>query len=363
VSVDGTDWRPRVVVCGTGFGRVYLSALRRPGMPFELAGILARGGARSRACAAAHGVPLWTDPDALPPGTDIACVVVSAGLNGGQGTELALRLMARGIHVLQEHPLHHDELTACLREAHRRRVVYHLSSHYVHVEAVRRFTGAAQRLAARQPPLFVDAMSSFLVLFPLFDILGQALGSVRPWSLAADEPAGGVFRGVRGTLAGVPLTLRVQNQLHPGDRDNHSHVLHRVTLGAEGGNLLLASTHGPVVWCPRPHMPADYRSGVRIEASAAGELDLPSASCLGPAEAPSYRRVVSDEWPAAASRALLDLRSAILRGDDPRQRGQYHLALCRLTAEVTARLGPPELLTSAEPRIVPASELVDHQSG
>jgi thiazolinyl imide reductase len=296
--------------------------------------------------------------------------VVSAGLNGGQGTELARRLMARGIHVLQEHPLHHDELTACLREAQRRQVVYHLNSHYVHVEAVRRFIGAARRLAARQAPLFVDAMTSFLVLYPLFDILGQALGSVRPWSLAAGGPQTGVFRGLQGTLAGVPATVRVQNQLHPGDRDNHSHVLHRVTLGAEGGNLLLASTHGPVVWCPRPHMPADYRSAVHVEASAVGELDLPSASCLGPAEAPSYRRIVGDEWPAAAARALLDLRSAILRGDDPRPRGQYHLALCRLTAEATARLGPPELLTSPEPRVLAASDLAvpgpegaAHQSG
>jgi thiazolinyl imide reductase len=350
-------WRPRVVVCGTGFGRVYLAALRRAGMPFELVGILARGSARSRACAAHHRVPLYAAPEQLPADVDVACVVVSAGINGGPGAELAQQLMARGIHVLQEHPLHHDELTACLREAHRRGVVYHLNTHYPHVDAARRFAGAARRLGRRQPPLFVDALSSFLVLNPLFEIVGRALGALRPWSFAGAASSPGVFRGLDGTIAGVPTTLRVQNQLHAGNRDNGAHLLFRVTLGFEGGNLLLASAHGPVLWSPRPHMPADYRDAVSIDASSAGELDAPSVSCLGPAEAPSYRRIVAEEWPAATARALLDLRSAILDREDPRRRGQFQLALCRLTAEVTARLGPPDLLWSADPEVLGVEEL------
>ena len=350
-------WRPRVVVCGTGFGRVYLAALRRPGMPFELAGILARGGARSRACAEHHGVPLYRDPDELPADVDVACVVVGAGLNGGRGAELAQRLLARGLHVLQEHPLHHDELAACLREAHRRRVVYHLSTHYVHVEAVRRFLAAARRLVEAQPPLFVDALGSIVVLNPLLDVLGAALGGVRPWSFPAPPSASGVFRGLDGAIAGVPTTLRVQNQLHARERDNGAHVLFRVCLGGEGGSLLLASPHGPVLWSPRPHLPADYRDAVSIEAAAAADLDAPSATCLGPADAPPYRRILAEEWPAATARALLDLRSAVLEGEDPRRRGQYHLALCRLTAEIASRLGPPELLLGGPPAVLTAAEL------
>lgn len=351
------DWRPRVVVCGTGFGRVYLAALRREGMPFELAGILARGSPRSRACAALAGVPLYTDFDALPAGVDVACVVVSAGINGGQGAELAQRLLARGIHVLQEHPLHHDELAACLRQAHRSRVAYHLNTHYVHVAAVRRFVAAARRLAARQAVLFVDVLCSFLTLNPTLDVIGQALGRLQPWSLAGPSGPGGVFRGLDGTIAGVPVTLRVQNQLAAGNRDNGAHLLFRVALGTEGGHLLLASPHGPVLWHPRPHMPDAYRDAAGIEAAIDGALDQPSMSCLGPAGAPSYRRILADEWPAATAAALLDLRAAILRGEDPRPRGQYQLALCRLTAAVTGRLGPPELLRTADPRVLATTDL------
>ena len=354
---SGGGWQPRVVVCGTGFGRTYLAALRRPGMPFRLAGILARGSERSRACARYYEVPLYTAPGQLPAGIEVACVVVNAALNGGRGAELAQELMDGGLHVLQEHPLHQTELAACLRQARRRGVVYHLNTHYVHLAAVASFIRAARRLLEQQPPLFTDALSSLQVLYPLLDILGQALGGVRPWSLAARPPEGGVFRGVDGLLGGVPVTLRIQNQIDPANRDNGPHVMHRVTLGTEGGNLLLANTHGPVLWTPRLHMPADYRDAITVADCAPGPLDLPGVSDLTAPGAVTYRQMVGEDWPAAAARALLALREAVLAGQDPLPRGQYHLALCRLVADITGQLGRPQLVSSGEPQITEASAL------
>ena len=358
-------WRPRVVVCGTGFGRTYLAGvagLAGRGEPVELAGVLARGSARSQQCARHYGVPLYTDVDQLPAGIEIACVVVSAGINGGRGAELAQRLMARGVHVLQEHPLHQAELAECLRQARRHGVVYHVNSHYVHVASVATFVRAARRLLAGQRPVFVDALTSFQVLYTMVDLLGQALGGIRPWSLAvAPAPAPGVpevLRSVSGSLGGVPATLRVQNQMHPEERDNGAHVMHRVTLATEGGDLLLANTLGPVLWNPRLHMPADYQEAVTVAASTAAHLDLPGATVLGPSRLPSHRQVIGQEWPAAAGRALLELRQAVLDGADPLPRGQYHLALCRLVAEVTGQLGRPEVRATGAPRIVEAAALV-----
>jgi thiazolinyl imide reductase len=354
---SGDRWQPRVVVCGTGFGRTYLAALRRPGMPFRLDGILAQGSQRSRACARHYEVPLYTAVDELPAGLDLACVVVNSGLNGGRGAELAQELMSRGLHVLQEHPLHQAELAACLRQARRHGVVYHLNTHYVHVGAIACFIGAARRLLEHQPAVFADALSSLQVLYPLMDILGQALGGIRPWSLAARPPAGGVLRSVDGLVGGVPVTLRIQNQIDPGNRDNGPHVMHRVTLATEGGNLLLANTHGPVLWTPRLHMPEDYRDAVTVADCAAAHLDLPGVSGLTPPGAVSYRQSIGDDWPAAAARALLALREAVLSGADPLPRGQYHLALCRLVADITGQLGRPQPAPSGEPMIMEASEL------
>ncbi len=127
--------------------------------------------------------------------------MVNAGLNGGRGAELAQELMDGGLHVLQEHPLHQAELAACLRQARRRGVVYHLNTHYVHVAAVASFIRAARRLLEQQPLLFTDALSSLQVLYPLLDILGQALGGVT--ALVAERTAAG-GRGVpqRGRSSG-----------------------------------------------------------------------------------------------------------------------------------------------------------------
>jgi pyochelin biosynthesis protein PchG len=350
----GPGRRPRVVVCGTKFGRVYLAASRQPGFPFHLAGILARGSRRSRSCAEHYGVPLYDAPERLPADIDIACVVVGAGLNGGPGAELAMALMARGIHVLQEHPLHHDELADCLRAARRHGVVYHLNTHYVHVRPVRRFVAAATELFRRQRPLFVDATCAFQVVYSLFDILGEALGSVRPWAFGTppDRPAeldrlsGGSapFRTLDGLIAGVPFTLRVQNQLDPGDPDNHAHLLHRITVGSEGGHLSLVETHGPVLWSARPRIPEGMTAAVALDQAPGEGFDRPSTAALGPAEAPSFQEVVGSLWPAAVGRALGELHRTIRDGEDAARHGQRHLTLCRLWQDVTGRLGPPDLI-------------------
>ncbi|MEH1123250.1 Gfo/Idh/MocA family oxidoreductase [Micromonospora sp. CPCC 206061] len=374
MTTGWSDGRPmRVVVCGTKFGQVYLEGLAAPDPAYELAGVLARGSERSRACARHYGVPLFTSVEQLPADVDAACVVVRGGLLGGPGADLAQALLARGLHVLQEHPLHHDELAACLRTARRHRVVYRLNSFYVHTAPVRRFLGAARELLRRQPALYVDAACGFQVAYALLDILGAALGRLRPWGLAGPAPLPpevsaltGLrvpFRSLDGVLAGIPLTLRVQNQLDPADPDNYAHLLHRVTLGTEGGSLTLVGTHGPVVWSPRPDFPRDVRdeaaAAPHYDRAYAGDdhLDVPSGGVLGTADAPSYRQVFRSVWPAGVRQAVVELRRAAEAGEDPLAAGQYHLTLCRLWQDVTARLGPPELVSEAPPRPLSPAEV------
>jgi len=348
-----------VVVCGTTFGQVYLEAFRRTDLPLRLAGVLSQGSERSRACADHYGVPLFTDVDELPGDVDAACVVVRGGLLGGRGVELSRRLIERGVHVLQEHPLHHDELAECLRLARRHGVVHHVNSFYPHVAQVRAFIAAVRALLDLQRPLYVDAACGFQLAYSLLDVVRLALGGVRPWGLAgpaASEPGTApVFRALDGTIAGVPLTLRVQNQLDPGDPDNFAHLMHRVTVGTESGSLTLVGTHGPVVWTPRPrypHIPRDPGSAPYFAGAAEDDPAAPSAVVLGPAIAPTFREVFRTEWPAAVGRALLQLRRAILDGEDPLRSGQHHLAVCKLWQEIAARLGPPERLSGSLPPVL-----------
>ncbi|MGA5038897.1 Gfo/Idh/MocA family oxidoreductase [Streptomyces capoamus] len=365
-----TGGRPRVVVAGTKFGRVYLAGTARPDSPYELAGVLARGSERSVRIARHYGVPLFTAPEQVPEDVEACCVVVGAGLNGGPGARLAQQLMARGLGVLQEHPLHARELADCLRAARDHRVVYRLNSHYVHVEPVRRFIAAARRLLADQRPLHVDAVCGFQLLYTLFDILGRTLGGVRPWGfgrpgelppeLADLTGVPHVYRSLDGVIAGVPCTLRLQNDMDPADPDNHIHLFHRVTLHTEGGHLTLVNTHGPVLWSPRPHMPYDMRDTVRMEDSQAPFFDHPGTAPLGPGTGPDQRRVLGELWPEGTVEALRALREDIRDGTDPAREGQYHLTLCRLTHEVAGLFGPVRLHRGTPtPRVLSAAALTE----
>ncbi|MEU6720217.1 Gfo/Idh/MocA family oxidoreductase [Nonomuraea sp. NPDC046802] len=362
----------KVLVAGTKFGQVYLEGLRRPGSPYELAGILARGSERSRACAEHYGVPLYTDPGQVPADVRLACVVIRGGLLGGPGAQIARQLMERGIHVLQEHPLHRDELAECLRTAAANGVVYHLNSFYANTAPVRRFLAAAAQLRAMRQIRYLDAATGFQVAYALLDILGQALGGVRPWAFTRPAGRGAAMTGLTsldmpfvsldGVLGGIPATLRVQNQLDPADPDNYAHLLHRITIGTEAGNLTLVSTHGPIVWSPRPDFPREVQaaeSGIVHFARQGGEdhLDVPSAMPLGPAEAPSYRRIFDTVWPEGVEHALGRLARAAEAGDSPLPSGQYHLTLCTLWQELTALLGPPELVRATAPRMLGPHEV------
>ncbi|AXL92829.1 thiazolinyl imide reductase [Streptomyces sp. CB09001] len=349
----------RVLVCGTNFGRFYAEAAhRRPG--YAPAGILSRGSAASRACAERLGVPHYTDVDDLPAGIDAACVAVSSAISGGQGTELARALMDRGIHVLQEHPLHLTELTANLTHARRRGVQYRLNTHYPHVAPVRGFIDAARRLVAQQRPLFVDAATPVHLMHPLVDILGRAMGTLRPWRFADPAPLPAdigpqPFRSLHGMLAGVPLTLRVHHQLDPSDRDNHALHWHRISIGTEGGVLTLADTHGPVLWSPRLHVGRDADRRFVLDGPGTGRLGLGSTAVVGTTG--TFRTVFSDLWPEAVGHALDGLRTAVEQGADALRTGQYDLAVCRIWTDLAARLGPPDIVRPATPRPLAVSDV------
>ncbi|MYW01248.1 Gfo/Idh/MocA family oxidoreductase [Streptomyces sp. SID3343] len=349
----------RVVVCGTNFGRFHVDAIRRRPHDYELAAIVAKGSAASRAYADRLGVPFHTDVDTLPDDIDLGCVAVGSAISGSVGTELAQALLRRGVHVLQEHPLHLAEFTQCLRVARASGVQYHVNTHYRHVEPVARFLAAARRLRQRQDPLFVDAATPVHLLHPLVDILGAALGAVRPWHIGDPAPAlpGHPFRSVHATIAGVPLTLRVHHQLDPADRDNHALLWHRVAIGTEGGVLTLADTHGPVLWHPRLHADRDARHRFVLDGPDTGHLDLPTASAIGAPSEGTFRDVFATLWPDAIAHALDGLRDAAAANADVLRSAQFDLTVCRIWSTIAERLGPPDIVRPRAPEPLAVSAL------
>jgi len=78
---------------------------------------------------------------------------------------------------------------------------------------------------------------------------------------------------------------------------------------------------------------------------------------VGPAAAHSHRTIFTSLWPEGVRVALAGFRRAILEGTDPLERGQYHLALCRMWQDIAARLGPPDLVRLAVPGALSVDDL------
>ncbi|MFJ2743751.1 Gfo/Idh/MocA family oxidoreductase [Streptomyces sp. NPDC087440] len=340
--------RPRrIVVCGTRFGQIYLAALARAPERYRLAGIVARGGARSTALAQEYDVPLYTRVEDLPRDIDAACVVVSGGVGGGPGAELAQALLERGIPVLQEHPVHPRELADCLRVARRTGTAYQVNTFYPHLEPVRRFIGAARELVRLRRPVFVDALCAVQVSFDLLDILARIFDGLGPWSWSPPAPGGGrPLVGVDGQIAGVPLTLRVENRMQSGD-DSSSLLLHRITVGTDAGNLMLANSHGPVLWSPVLNAPPPTGGRLFPRGENAGAL-WPAglgatADYVGPAQAPTWSTAVDEVWSQGVLAALDELSARVDAGTDVLQGSQRPLAVARAWQQLTELLGFPEV--------------------
>ena len=362
---------PKVVVCGTSFGRVYLRAVHEdPGV--ELAGVVSRGSAASRDHAKSYGVPHYIGVDELPDDIDIACVAVRSGVAGGDGAKLSHTLLSHGIHVLQEHLLHPDEFTDCLRTAREHGVCYRLNSFYPHLRPVQLFLRAADILRQRQRPLHVDAAAGSQVAYSLLDIIGRAVGRLRPWTIGdpaplppelailADPPM--PYTNLTAVIGGVPVSLRVQNQIHPADPDNHALLLHRIAIAFEGGVLSLADTHGPVLWSPRLHTERDETGRLLMAGPGTERLAVPSTEVLDSVSASTFRNVFDELWPYSVRVALTQLRADVADPTRSLRAAQWAVTVTAVWQRLMTVLGQPDLIRPPAPTPVPLAELIAAQT-
>lgn len=356
--------RARVVVCGTKYGFVYLSALLAAGGELKLAGILARGSQRSRRYAQEFGVPLFRSVAELPRTIDLACVAVGSRLLDGDGTDLACELLARRISVLQEHPVHPGEIERCLAVAREHGVHYHVNTHYPHLPAVRTFLERAAERRRRSGLRFIDAIVSPQLTYSLLDVLGRAAGGLSPflvsprvdWDGAQSAAlAGGpiAYRATQAVIGTVPLFLRQQSLSDPRDPDNHSFIAQRVSLGDFDQNLVLVSPYGPVIECETFRVPGyqtqDQSFTERKQGLLAHSAPLYQLVSAPPAPA-SIRELLLSEWPGAVLGAVRALRDAAQGApSDPFQSADYLLALGRAWVSAMQAFGPAEPCDLAPP--------------
>ena len=348
------------VVCGTRFGENYISALLEEDTGFRLSGILARGSERSRTLAADLGVRLFTRAEDLPGDIDVACVVLRSGAFGGPGTQIAETLLRRGIHVLQEHPIHPGEIRQLLAAAREGNARYRVNCFYAHSRAGRDFIRFVTEWRKARMPHYAAVTTSPQLLYSSLDLLGRAFGDLQDFEiggkahwpadiLAATGHEVPPFEVLQGRIGPVPLILNLQSYLDPRDPDHHALVMHNIAVGGPEGRIELAGSFGPLVWSRAFYVPDYERDAASAsylrdwQASARQpHMDLPTAMTLGAPDGPSLAEAGRRLFPEIVFAALSELRAANEAGGPaPAARQESYLtALGAAWQRVMHSLGP-----------------------
>lgn len=340
--------KSKVIVCGITFGQFYCEALRTLSEQFEFAGIFANGSERSVRRAEKYSVPLFTCVEELDEDIDIACVAVRAAVLGGTGTELALELLKKGIHVIQEQPVHYKEIETCIKTARENHVKYMVGDLYKNLPAVKTFINAAKKLQEKLKPLYLDAGAASQVTFPLIEILADSMPGTRPFQIKNVDRGSGPFHIITAEIGNVPAILQIHNEVNPEEPDNYMHYLHRVTIGTENGRLCLEDTQGPVRWHNKMHIPLEHDLRDYFQGKWPEELQVPCNLQITEIPEQSFGETLKTAWIEAICMDLLFFKG--LLNETPSKTNLYHARLvanARIWHELTERLGFPELTKAA----------------
>lgn len=234
----------RVLVCGSNYGRFYVSALKRTPEDLRLAGILARGSHRSEDLARTQGCPLFREPCEVPPDVDLACVAVGSE----HAPALVRKLLNRGLHVVCEHPVASEDLRLMLDAADGASRRLHVNEHFPQLIWSQVFATNFSEHTAREAPALVDVVASDRALYAAAAIVIAAglHGSPNLRLRSEGEP----FTVAGGSIGETPFTATVQRTDHRDLADGSADILvdFRIRAVFPTGVLSLLSPAGPVVW-------------------------------------------------------------------------------------------------------------------
>jgi pyochelin biosynthesis protein PchG len=336
----------KVLVCGTRFGRVYLRGIEKLKDKFQLVGILARGSDQAAECARKYNVPLYKSTEQLSKeDVDIACVAIRSAVLGGGGTIIAEELLSKGINVIQEHPVHYEDVLRCRKTARKSGAYYQINSFYPNLQTVRRFIDVTRKVLKKSEAIYIDATCSMQVLYSLVDILGQAFGGFRPWvfKLDNDNSKKNPYSSLSGEFYGIPINLTIMNQMDTTEPDNYTHLLHRIVIETTMGSIILTDSNGIVLWNPTMYVP--YNSEGVLDLYGENEfLDFQVTEPLLPIVKKTYKDIYNDLWPNGIKFALVEFGDKILNERNDNQLAQYELTACQVWKDIGKELGPAKII-------------------
>ncbi|HRU97883.1 MAG TPA: Gfo/Idh/MocA family oxidoreductase [Ruminococcus sp.] len=281
----------KAVVCGASFGQFYMEALSRMSDRIELVGLVARGSEKSIRCAEIYGVSLFTSKDQIPDDIDIAFVILRSAVLGGAANEYTDFFLDRGVHVLQEFPVHPDDVRNNFKKARKNKVCYHVGDFYLHLPQIRKFTEYVKKLNEICPPSHIQMSLAAAVSMPALMMLRDMLPSANRPELKCVSDNETPFQVILGNIDGVPVTAEIHNEVNTDDPDSAMYLLQAFNVIYETGRLSLQDPLGDIFWYPKVKSSVSrYRNG-----AAAREPDKDSRAKDGAVSLSSYETQLSEK--------------------------------------------------------------------
>lgn len=257
---------------------------------------------------------------------------------GGQGTDIAEKLLLRGIPTLLEHPAHEKEIIKCLKAS--KNTPFMINPFYRYISPVQDFLEAAKVMNHHSVLLSASLDCAIHVLYDGIDILGCALENFSGWKLGTvAEIVGSTLKSggnksIKIMIGDIPVMFVINTDVDKDDPDHPLHLYHRIELTFSTGRLCLVNTHGPVIWMPFQHMPRDEYGTISIDKD---NKEIPTAIMLGNSKPLSLKKTVEYIWTGAVVQALECLFS--MDKTKKMQMAQYQIFVSRLWSEISRKTG------------------------
>lgn len=351
--------KKKVIVCGVGFGQFYLKAIELLPHKYELVGILSKGSEKSKEYAKNYKVPLFTDITQIwEIKVDLVCVVVKSTVVGGVGSNIVQEILSHGVDVIQEHPVHLDELTYNIKLARQHKCRYLLNTFYPNLKRVSDFIKNIKILKDNCIIQYIHADCSVHVLFPLIDIIGRGLGGLRPWNFKLLEKATDKipFSIISGEINSIPININIQNQIEPVNPENNTLLLHVIEIFTNSGKLTLTGPNGIIVWEPCMNKTLDANGDFRIDKEDVF-LDLTTYETWWAKQEISFREMFTEEWPESIKKSLENFYDAYENSTLLNQEMQYVLGGTKAWQVIGKELGNAQIIPAYKKRAINLKEL------
>ena len=268
-------------------------------------------------------------------------------------------LLEKGINVIQEHPIDIDDYIMCIKIAQKNCCMYRLNTFYPQLSNVKQFIFLAGKLREKNDVQYINAECSVHVLFPLIDILGRAIGGLRPWKFERVEETykNSPFCIIYGSIYNIPICINVQNQMDPSDPENSVLLFHKISLYTECGNLTMIGTNSDIMWEPRIRKYIAADGGFHLEADDE-YLDLPVYEEMHNDEGKCFREMFSDTWPDSIKLFLEDFYRDFYLGKKMDSNAQFLISVCQAWKDLGNSIGSANIIHAYTTKPIKISEIV-----